>query len=279
MTDQPEQEMVSPRKLARRRGGWTTAGVVSLAAVAIVAGAVRAAEHDRIAGLLKAASPVSAPVSTSQAPQLPSFADLAELVTPAVVSVHVSAEQTGGITIFGGQGPGEKGIPPGSPFEFFFRQFGQPGFDTRPHLVQAQGSGFFISADGYILTNNHVVDHAKRVKVKTVDGKTYAAKVVGTDPKTDLAVLKVEARGSFPFVTFADARPRIGDRVLAVGNPFGLGGTDPHVTMAHRHRCRGRFRAMGQWLETLHLRMGGGEPGGLEPPNQGAGGAKPPQAT
>jgi len=141
------------------------------------------------------------------------------------VSVHVSAEETGGITIFGGQGPGENILPPGSPFEFFFRQFGQPGLDTRPHLVQAQGSGFFISSDGYILTNNHVVDHAKNVKVKTVEGKTYPAKVVGTDAKTDLAVLKVDSTSRFPFVTFADTPPRIGDWVLAVGNPFGLGGT------------------------------------------------------
>jgi serine protease Do len=225
MSGQPEREMVSTRKLARWRNGWTTAGAVSLAALAIVAGAVRAAEHDRIGGLLKDPGVASAPVSTSQAPQPPSFADLAQRVTPAVVSVYVSAEETGGITIFGGQGAGENGLPPGSPFEFFFRQFGQQGLETRPHLVQAQGSGFFISADGYILTNNHVVDHAKSVKVKTVDGKTYAAKVVGTDPKTDLAVLKVEGKGSFPFVTFADARPRIGDWVLAVGNPFGLGGT------------------------------------------------------
>jgi serine protease Do len=223
MSDQPEQEKVAPHRLAHWRSGWTTAGVMNLATLVIVAGAVRAAEHDHLGGLLQGPSPAFAPVPTGQAPQLPSFADLARRVTPAVVSVHVSAEETGGITIFGG--PGENGLPPGSPFEFFFRQFGQPGFDTRPHLVQAQGSGFFISADGYILTNYHVVDHAKSVKVKTVDGKAYAAKVVGTDPKTDLAVLKAEAKGTFPFVTFADARPRIGDWVLAVGNPFGLGGT------------------------------------------------------
>jgi serine protease Do len=141
------------------------------------------------------------------------------------VSVHVSAEETGGITESGEAGPGENILPPGTPFEFFFRQFGQPGFDAKPHLVQAQGSGFFISSDGYILTNNHVVDHARSVKVTTIDGKTYPAKVVGTDAQTDLAVLKVDGSGGFPFVTFAEAPPRIGDWVLAVGNPFGLGGT------------------------------------------------------
>jgi len=191
VSDQPEQEMVSTRKPARWRSGWTTAGVVSLAALAIVAGTVRTAEHDRITGLLKDPGVASAPVSTSQAAQLPSFADLAQRVTPAVVSVHVSAEETGGTATFRGQGPGENGFPPGSPFEFFFRQFGQPGSDTPPHLVQAQGSGFFISADGYILTNNHVVDHAKSVKVKTVDGKTYG---LGTAWLAALPAAQVDRR-------------------------------------------------------------------------------------
>jgi serine protease Do len=225
MSEQPEQEKAPPRGLNRWRSEWFMAGVAGVAALAIVAGAVRAAEHGRIAGAATSPSASSAPVSApSQAPQLPSFADLAQRVTPAVVSVHVNAEKTGGTDV-GRQGPGENMLPPGSPFEFFFRQFGQPDFDTRPHLVQAQGSGFFISPDGYVLTNNHVVDHSKSVKVTTVDGKTYPAKVMGTDAKTDLAVLKVNGSGAFPFATFADTPPRIGDWVLAVGNPFGLGGT------------------------------------------------------
>ena len=88
----------------------------------------------------------------------------------------------------------------------------------------AQGSGFFITADGYIVTNNHVVDHATEVTITTADGKTMPAKVIGVDSKTDLALLK--AQGSdFPFVTFASQPPRVGDWVIAVGNPFGLGGT------------------------------------------------------
>ena len=94
-----------------------------------------------------------------------------------------------------------------------------------PHLQMAQGSGFFISADGYIVTNNHVVDHATDVTVTTVDGKTIAAKVIGTDSKTDLALLKVKEGGNYPFVNFASQSPRVGDWVIAVGNPFGLGGT------------------------------------------------------
>ena len=97
-----------------------------------------------------------------------------------------------------------------------------------PHnkrAVTGEGSGFFISADGYAVTNNHVVDHAKTVQVTTDDGAVYKAKVVGTDAKTDLALIKVESDKSFPFVTFADRDPRVGDWVVAVGNPFGLGGT------------------------------------------------------
>jgi serine protease Do len=87
-----------------------------------------------------------------------------------------------------------------------------------------QGSGFFISADGYAVTNNHVVDKAESVQVTTDDGKTHTAKVIGTDPRSDLALIKVEG-GSFPYVKLSDGTPRIGDWVIAVGNPFGLGGT------------------------------------------------------
>ena len=92
-------------------------------------------------------------------------------------------------------------------------------------MAMAQGSGFFISADGYVVTNNHVVEHATDVTVTTADGKTIAAKVIGTDPKTDLALLKVKEGADYPFVTFAPQAPRVGDWVIAVGNPFGLGGT------------------------------------------------------
>ena len=91
--------------------------------------------------------------------------------------------------------------------------------------VTGQGSGFFISADGFAVTNNHVVDGADKVEVTMDDGKTYTAKVIGTDPRTDLALIKVDGRTDFPFAKLSDAKPRIGDWVLAVGNPFGLGGT------------------------------------------------------
>jgi serine protease Do len=114
--------------------------------------------------------------------------------------------------------------------ERFFRRFGgpdglPPGLRQHRGIVTGQGSGFFISADGYAVTNNHVVDGADKVEVTTDDGKTYTAKVIGTDPRTDVALIKVEGGSSFPFAKLSDDKARIGDWVLAVGNPFGLGGT------------------------------------------------------
>ena len=111
----------------------------------------------------------------------------------------------------------------------FFEQFGTPfgngsNFAQRRNIV-GEGSGFFISADGYVVTNYHVVENAKTVTVTTNDGTTLDAKVIGTDPKTDLAVLKVTENGDHPFVSFAKETPRVGDWVVAIGNPFGLGGT------------------------------------------------------
>ena len=116
---------------------------------------------------------------------------------------------------------------PNSPMEKFFRQFGFPpnGMLKRHEVVTGEGSGFFISPDGFAVTNDHVVDHAKSVQVTTDDGTVYTAKVIGTDPKTDLALIKVNGKTDFPYVKFADDTPRVGDWVVAVGNPFGLGGT------------------------------------------------------
>jgi serine protease Do len=117
----------------------------------------------------------------------------------------------------------------GSPFEKFFHQYGfngAPGGMTQRHqIIIGAGSGFFISPGGYAVTNNHVVDHANSVQVTTDDGATYNAKVIGTDPKTDLALIKVNGKSSFAYVKFDDRAPRVGDWVVAVGNPFGLGGT------------------------------------------------------
>ncbi len=156
-----------------------------------------------------------------QLPQRPvGFADIVAKVKPAVISVRVKVERTVH-SVRGDETP----FPPGSPFERFFRRFGVPNHGGSGHeIITGQGSGFLISPDGYAVTNNHVVQSADKVQVTTDDGKTYSAKVIGTDPRTDLALIKVDGK-DFPYVKFADKAPRIGDWVIAVGNPFGLGGT------------------------------------------------------
>jgi serine protease Do len=158
------------------------------------------------------------------------FADLVTKVKPAVISVRVKIAGSAEPTSMQDNDEDQEQIPaqPGSPLDRFFQQFGdQFGRDAqRPrHTIVGEGSGFFISADGYAVTNNHVVDHAKSVQVTTDDGTLYTANVIGTDPKTDLALIKVDGRNDFPYVKFAEHQPKVGDWVIAVGNPFGLGGT------------------------------------------------------
>jgi serine protease Do len=156
------------------------------------------------------------------------FADIVEKVKPAVISVRVKMRTEAQTSA---SSDDENPFPKGSPMEKFFKRFGMPeGGQGGPAVPrgrqfgQAQGSGFFISADGYAVTNNHVVEKATSVEVSTDDGKTHSARVIGTDPRTDLALIKVDG-SNFPYVKLAEAAPRIGDWVLAVGNPFGLGGT------------------------------------------------------
>lgn len=153
------------------------------------------------------------------------FADIVAQVKPAVMAVRVKMNDNIHPSRFDSED-----LPPG--LKEFFKRFGMP--DNMPNgrrgprgsrnHITGQGSGFFISADGYAVTNNHVVDKADSVEVQTDDGKIHTAKVIGTDPRTDLALIKVDG-GSFPYVNLAGAPPRIGDWVIAVGNPFGLGGT------------------------------------------------------
>lgn len=170
---------------------------------------------------------------TEQARKLPApvgFADIVAKVKPAVMSVRVKVD--GGSQTTGVGGERMENVPP--QLREFFRRFGMPngedgGMPQRAprggrHIITGQGSGFFISADGFAVTNNHVVEKAESVEVTTDDGKVHTAKVIGTDPRTDLALIKVDG-GSFPYVNLAGAPPRIGDWVIAVGNPFGLGGT------------------------------------------------------
>lgn len=158
----------------------------------------------------------------------PGFGDLVSKVKPAVISVRVKIDQDNDKSAMLQQNRMDQ--DEGSPFDQFSQQFGFPGGMNgmprqRHQVITGEGSGFFISADGYAVTNNHVVDHAESVQVTMDDGSIYTAKVVGTDPKTDLALIKVDGKKDFPFVKFSDQKPRIGDWVVAVGNPFGLGGT------------------------------------------------------
>ncbi len=155
-------------------------------------------------------------------PQRPiGFADIVAKVKPAVISVRVKIDRPVNSSLSDDESP----FPPGSPFEHFFKRFGMPNNgEGGHHVVTGQGSGFFITADGYAVTNNHVVQNAENVEVTADDGKTYSAKVIGTDQRTDLALIKVDGK-DFPYVKLADQSPRVGDWVLAVGNPFGLGGT------------------------------------------------------
>ena len=163
---------------------------------------------------------VNAPgAAIAAAPQ--SFADVVERVAPAVVSIEV----------VGKAGPDTVALGQGQPFTFRFAPPNAPngfGFQFAPAPqtpVRGAGSGFFISRDGYVLTNNHVVNGADKVTVITKDGQRLDAHIVGTNSATDLAVLKV-AGDDHPFVGFEDsAKPRVGDWVIAVGNPLGLGGT------------------------------------------------------
>lgn len=145
-----------------------------------------------------------------------SFADLAEAVSPAVVNITTStvvAQGTAPLPI----------VPEGSPFEDFFREFQDRNGD-RPRRTSALGSGFVISEDGYVVTNNHVIESADEIIVEFFSGEELKAEVVGTDPKTDIALLKVEADKPLPFVKFADSdTARVGDWVIAMGNPLGQG--------------------------------------------------------
>ncbi len=148
-----------------------------------------------------------------------SFADIIERVAPAVVTVNVTSK-----TEAGEDGPSLGDIPG---FENF--PFPTPGGPKGPAKkapeVRGTGTGFFISDDGYIVTNNHVVEDATEIEVVLKDGRALKAKVIGADPQTDLAVLKVDGKGFASVFFETTAKPRVGDWVIAVGNPFGLGGT------------------------------------------------------
>ncbi|MBV9588346.1 MAG: Do family serine endopeptidase [Hyphomicrobiales bacterium] len=222
---------------SRRRRLTLVSGVAALALVAFAGFETGIAVPTLPAHAETTQAPLQGSAIGSPAALAPvSFADLVQKVKPAVISVKVKiVEQDAQPMAFGnGNNNGNDNelpfpnLPPNHPLNRLFGPFGQnglPGGQTPKRFGEALGSGFFISSDGYAVTNNHVVDHAKTVSITTDDGKSYSAKVIGTDPKTDVALIKVDGRSDFPFVKLATGSPRIGDWVLAVGNPFGLGGT------------------------------------------------------
>jgi serine protease Do len=235
MTDRPTDLSSLPSYRAPRRSLFSARKFALMASVVAGLGAA-------VYGLSPSNGPVDIFTSTAHAQvnnevrkvdKPIGFADIVERVKPSVISVKVNINEKVASKDDSSNND-DSPFQPGSPMERFFRRFGgpdgmPPGMRGGPRgghgMVTGQGSGFFISADGYAVTNNHVVDSADKVEVTTDDGKTYSAKVIGTDPRTDVALIKVEGGSNFPFAKLSESKPRIGDWVLAVGNPFGLGGT------------------------------------------------------
>ena len=176
----------------------------------------------------------------SAAPMPPTFAPLVSKLTPAVVNINTEKH----VKYRGGRGFDIPGRPGGrDPFEEFFGHFfGQ--YDRYSHSrqrpVKSLGSGFIISADGYILTNNHVVEDADEIKITLSDKKVYDARLIGRDEKTDLAVLKIDADHDLPFVKLGDSsKLKVGDWLIAIGNPFGLARTVTAGIVSARGRVIG----------------------------------------
>lgn len=182
----------------------------------------------------------TAPAAAAPMPE--SFSGLVEQVSPAVVTITAEkhVEQAAEQLPFGGRG-GQ-----GSPFEEFFRRFGTPhgpqgGPAPRGGKAVGLGSGFIIDGDdGYVVTNNHVIDGAENIRIALSDGTSLDAELIGTDPKTDIALLQVESDEDLPEVRFGDSDAlKVGDWVMAVGNPFGLGGTVTAGIVSARGRAIG----------------------------------------
>ncbi len=147
-----------------------------------------------------------------------SFADLAEKLSPSVVNISTT-------TVIEQKSRNMPSFPPGSPFEDFFKQFDKP--ENKKRRAQSLGSGFIIDKTGYVITNNHVIDNAEKIMVILYDDTSFEATVVGKDPKTDVALLKIDPKNKkLKAVKFGDSNElRVGDWVMAIGNPFGFGGT------------------------------------------------------
>ncbi len=172
--------------------------------------------------------------TSAQARDIPaSFADLAEKLIPSVVNISTTQTVTTNVNPF----PFE--FPPGSPFEDMFRDFGTP----KTKKASALGSGFIIDSEGIVITNNHVIKGAEDIIVRVNGNKEYKAKIIGSDPLSDIAVLKIDSKEKFIPVKFGNSdKARIGDWVIAIGNPFGLGGTVTTGIISARNRSIGLSR-------------------------------------
>ena len=215
------------------------AGVSAVAALAAL-GAMGLVGTD-FSTVARAETKVGATIDTPYGRAPMSFADLVDKVKPSVVSVSVVND--GGAAKVADNGPGSPGgsggkgrggmaipeLPEDHPLHDFFKNlpkdFGQGEGGGKPRPSQGQGSGFVISSDGYVVTNNHVIDGATKIQVSFDETEKFEAKLIGTDQRTDIALLKIQSSKSFPAVKLSDKAPRVGDWALAVGNPFGLGGT------------------------------------------------------
>ena len=217
-SDQSQAANESSRKLTRKP--------VILAAAALIATSALGLTLGNLVPFAAAETAATQPTIDMPQGRAPlTFADLVAKVSPAVVSINVKGDAK---VAENDQIPGMPDLPEDNPLYDFFKQFrkGMPQQQQKPSPTLAQGSGFFISPDGFVVTNNHVVEDAEDITVTMEDGDKYPATLVGTDPRTDVALIKVKADGkTFPFVEFSKKDPRVGDWVLAVGNPFGLGGT------------------------------------------------------
>jgi serine protease Do len=240
-------EMLKSAQGGRRRPFRTAEIALSSAAVGALAVGMTSVE---------AQNTVNTTEPAAVAPAWPGYADLVEKVMPAVVSVTTKRNVTEAMA--GGQSPGdfqrffEEFQGPGSEmFKRFMERFGRGGqpfegmpFGPRGEMPMAgAGTGFIFHGNGHIATNYHVVEGADEITVKLHDGREFKAEVVGTDPDTDLAVLKVDAKGALPYVEFGDSdKVRVGDPVLAIGNPFGLGDTVTAGIVSAEHRAIGAGR-------------------------------------
>lgn len=198
--------------------------VVVATAVVVISIQVSADNQGKDKSLNLSSAAPSVENAVKQQPWSPAagFADLIEQVSPAVVHVAISG------TVKRSSRSPQFNFPPGSPFEEFFEQFKnqQPKQRDEKPKPLGIGSGFIISSDGFVVTNNHVVKDADEIVVTLEGDKEYEAELIGTDSKTDLALLKLKDAKNLPYVAWGDdEKSRVGDWVLAIGNPFGLGGT------------------------------------------------------